>query len=202
MAPTQLNVDEAVPPIPGADLDPETRRWLLAYPNDPELVPLIASLRGGQENDDFILSDVGLLYLKPDTEDEPALLIPPDHGDIRKEIIQDAHLLLDEITGHPAHLDLEDISRELGQTFWWMNIEEDVKAYVDQCPGCKYDKGGVGGLAGLKPGMTPVPYTGVTGWTEEMKTRGGLDTAADGGIGQSAMAAEMAFAMRKAQEAE
>ena len=202
---TTLAVDamtgrETIPPLPGSDLDPETRRWLTAYPADPELVPLIASLRQKNgENDEFILSDQGLLYLRPDG-DEAALLVPPA-GDIRKEIIEDSHLAPDDESGHPIHLETDEIIDELAQTFWWMGMEDDVKKYVDGCAGCKYDKGGVGGIAGLKPGMTPVPFTGVTGWTAEMRTgAGGVTGGLKAGPGESAMAAEMAFAMRQAEE--
>ncbi|ORX33590.1 hypothetical protein BD324DRAFT_217041 [Kockovaella imperatae] len=63
-----------IPENPG-QMDDETRRWLAAYPSDPELVELIASLQSGQENDDFLLSDVGLVYLRPETEDQQALLM-------------------------------------------------------------------------------------------------------------------------------
>lgn len=48
----------------------------------------------------------------------------------------------------------------------------------------------------MKPGMTPVEYTGVE-WTGTAD----VDRARDKwGVGESAMAADMAVAMRKAQE--
>lgn len=180
---------QSIPPVPGAELDEETRRWLIAYPADEELVSLIADLRTGGENDDFILSDQGLLYVRPG-DDEPALLVPPK-GEIRAEILEDAHHEPDE-NGNSAHGDKREMMEILGETFWWMSMEEDVEAYIERCVGCAYDRGGVAGIAGLKAGMTPVPFTGITGWTAGM-TEGG-------GPGDSAMAAEMAFAMRKAEE--
>ena len=177
--------------MPGQELDEETRRWLVAYPSDPELVPLIAALRGGEDNDDFLLSEVGLVYLRPDAEDEAALLVPPA-GEIRRELIEDAHIPLppdkevnpDEL----EHRTVEDILAELNETFWWMTMEQDVVEYVKTCEECARRR------IELKPGMTAVDYTGVTVWTA-----GGKKTAKDK-VGESAMAAEMAFAMRKAEE--
>jgi len=170
-------------PAHDADLDPETRRWLVAYPTDPELVPLIGSMRQGRENDDFILSDVGLLYLRPDG-DEPALLVPPA-GTIRDELIADAHVDPGG-EGEGGHVSYEEMMTQLGGVFWWMTMESDVMAFVEGCKACEEVK--------LKPGMTPVPFTGVTGWASEL----GEKTAA--GPGESAMAADMAFAMRAAKE--
>lgn len=188
--PTLGTVHADAPPVPGANLDDETRRWLIAYPADEELVSLIADLRTGGQNDDFILSDDGLLYLRPEN-DEPALLVPP-RGEIRQELLEDAHHEPDE-HGNSGHCSAQDMLRDLNETFWWQGMEQDVESMIAQCAGCKYDKGGVAGVVGMKAGMTPVPYTGVTGWSE-------TKTAADGGLGASAMAAEMAFAMRQAEE--
>lgn len=194
-----------VPPLPGADLDEETRRWLTGYPQDPDLVNLIADLRAGKPNEDFLLSDIGLLYVAPQ-DDEPALLVPPK-GDIRKEIMEDAHHEPDS-SGNSEHHDLKTMIELLAETFWWETMKEDVKGYVDGCAGCKYDKGGVGGIAGMKAGMTPVPFTGVTGWTDEVRGGGGegMKTGVTGVTGgmtageDSVMAVEMAYAMRKAEE--
>jgi hypothetical protein len=44
----------------------------------------------------------------------------------------------------------------------------------------------------MKPGLTPLPFTG-------MRTDGAM-TALDTRAGESAMAADMAFAMRKAED--
>ena len=175
--PDTLASHGATEPLPGGDLDPETRRWLMAYPADPELVPLIGSLRQGKESDDFILSDVGLLYLRPEG-DEPALLVPPG-GAIREEIIIDAHV---QDGGHQGY---EVMMEQLGGVFWWMSMEAEVRMFCEGCEDCGEERE-------LKPGMTPVPFTGVTGWAD------GEETAR--GPGESAMAAEMAFAMRAAHE--
>ena len=191
-----IQLDGDVPPVPGTELDEETRWWLMAYPTDPELVPLIADLRAGKSNDDFILSDVGLLYLRPVADEtgaeSEALLVPPQ-GVIRREILEDIHNTVEE-DGRNAHYASGPMLEILSQTFWWHGMEEDVAAFIDGCAGCAFERGhGVEGIDGMKAGMTPVPFTGVTGWT------GGLETS----VGESAMAAEMAFAMRKAeQEAE
>jgi len=190
--PALQTIHSNAPLAPGAELDDETRRWLVAYPADEELVNLIADIRTGAQNDDFILSDEGLLYLRPEN-DEPALLVPP-RGEIRRELLEDAHHEPDE-NGNSAHCSAEAMIYSLNETFWWQGMEQDVEGFVSQCAGCKYDRGGVAGVNGLKAGMTPVPYTGVTGWTE----KGDAGSHASG-IGASAMAAEMAFAMRKAEE--
>jgi hypothetical protein len=116
---------------PGGELDNETRRWLVAYPTDPDLVPLIASLRKGEPNEDFILSDVGLLYIRPG-EDEPALLVPPK-GYIREELLQDAHEDVEEGQGHQSGAIMIEV---LGETFWWDTMEDDVKEYVAKCYQC------------------------------------------------------------------
>jgi hypothetical protein len=192
--------DTSAPPLPidPSELDPETIRWLAAYPSDEDLVPLIASLRSGRDNEDFVLSDVGLLYLKPEEgEDENALLVPP-HGVIRRELLEDAHLELleGEEGGGSAHWGPQTMLGKLEETFWWPDLDLDVEAFVSQCAVCV----GNGTREDervereLKPGMTPVPFTGVTGWT-------GMDTGVlQRGVGESAMAAEMAFAQRKAEE--
>lgn len=182
---TTIRPDTVAPPaalLPGADLDPETRRWLAAYPADPDLVPLIAGLRQGKENDDFILSDVGLLYLRPE-DDEPALLVPPA-GSIRHELLTDAHLQSETGSGHSGAGEMLD---QLGEVFWWMKMEVDVRAFCEGCVECKAK------VRELGPGMTSLPFTGVTGWAE-------MGEGKTAGPGESAMAAEMAFAMRRAEE--
>lgn len=127
--PDTFGPDAAIEAMPGADLDPETRRWLAAYPSDPELVSLIADLRQGKDNDDFILSEVGLLYLRPEG-DEPALLVPPA-GPIRNEIINDAH------DADDAHQGYEKMMEELGGVFWWMSMPADVRAFCEGCEECQ-----------------------------------------------------------------
>ncbi|RXK39138.1 hypothetical protein M231_03643 [Tremella mesenterica] len=199
---------ETAPPLPvplpvvEEELDPETKRWLDAYPSDPELVPLIESLREGQENDDFILSDVGLLYLRPSDpdSDEPALLVPP--AGVRTELLEDVHLAPDE-EGQSAHHLADEMLKILSETFWWVGMEEDVRAYIGKCGYCalredkEQEKDWMEGRSppALKPGMTPVEFTGVD-WTAN-----DTGVVADRwGVGESAMAADMAVAMRKAQE--
>ncbi|ORY25171.1 hypothetical protein BCR39DRAFT_561202 [Naematelia encephala] len=182
-------------PIPGSELDPETRRWLIAYPSDPELVPLLADLRSGKSNDDFLLSDVGLLYLRPEG-DEPALLVPPA-GIIRQEILEDIHL---GTSDDDAHVGVDEMIRRVEEVFWWMTVEEDCLAYVSKCAHCAKD-GELGTSLGIEEKskskseaqkQTALPFTGVTDWTDDL---GGHYTA-----GESTMAAEMAVAMRKAEE--
>ena len=193
LPPTAYGLDRntMIPPLPGSELDEETQRWLAAYPNDPELVPLIATLRAGQENDDFILSAVGLVYLRPEG-DESALLVPPS-GEIRRELLEDAHAPLPkngEVTDkdEAIHKSVQGMLAELSETFWWMALEEDAMDFVKTCEECARRK------IELKPGMTALAFTGVTGWTEEVGDKTGIDA-----VGESAMAAEMAFAMRKAE---
>jgi hypothetical protein len=178
-------------------------------------VPLIAFLRGGRENDDFVLSDVGLLYLKPEDAElgGNALLVPPC-GIIRQELIEDAHLEGAQSGGSESggsangHWAPGVMLRNMADTFWWPTMESDVEAAVDRCAICQRDGIPANALghaesvgaaqppaSEIKLGMTPVPFTGVTGWT-------GLQTGWEGkgGEGRSAMAAEMAVAMRKADE--
>lgn len=118
----------------------------------------------------------------------------PPRGQIRQELMDDAHHQLDD---HAAsrHCPADQMLKDLSETFWWREMDIDVEDYILQCAGCKYDKGGVAGVRGMKAGMTPVPFTGVTGWTGDMTAHGGVT-----GVAESAMAAEMAFAMRKAEE--
>ena len=109
-----------IPPQTGApnmaDMDEETIRWLAAYPADPDLVPLIERVKDANQKiaaglevpeDDFILSDVGLLYLRPDASgvgaEQDALLVPP-RGAIRDEILEDTHYaIIDEENEMAAH---------------------------------------------------------------------------------------------------
>lgn len=188
--------DPLAPPLPSmtaapaAPLDPETVRWLAAYPLDPDLVSLIADLRAGGESEDFVLSDVGLLYLRPETEEGDALLVPPA-GQIRGELLQDAHFEVLEggDEGGSAHWGPETMLAKMGETFWWPGIEEDCRELVEGCARCRGD----GQIRDVepKPGLTPLPFTG-------MKTDGAMTAMMT--HGESAMAADMAFAMRKAED--
>jgi hypothetical protein len=155
---------------------------LVEYPKDPELVPLITDLRAGGHNDDFLLSDVGLLYLRPDDQEPTgaALLVPPN-GVIRAEVLEDAHI--NEEGEHKAFLGM---TSQLGEVFWWVGMEEDIERQIKQCEGCSgVGRGGEKAETDFEEG-----YTGVTGWTgvdEDEKKEG-------------AMAADMAMAMRRAEE--
>nr|ODN86635.1 hypothetical protein L203_03882 [Cryptococcus depauperatus CBS 7841] len=185
--------DPDAPPLPKreVELDPETVRWLAAYPGDEELVSLISDLRMGRLNDDFLLSDVGLLYLRPISDDEQALLVPPQ-GVIRNELIEDAHMDVSVYgeqpeNGQAAHNEAEIMVETLGDTFWWNGLAKQCVEYVEQCKVCR-ERRRVEEIE-ERAGMTAVPWTGVTGWTHGTEV-----------VGESEMAAEMAFAMRKAQE--
>ena len=133
-------------PAPTPALDPETIRWLSAYPADPELVPLIASLKSGVANSDFVLSDTGLLYVKPEG-DEPALLVPPA-GPIRGELLEDAHFEIAE------HRDAGAMVEKVSETFWWPSVEDDAGRFVHRCGRCR-ERGDA------------EPLTGLTGWTRD-----------------------------------
>jgi len=166
---------------PPLEIDEETKRWLDEYPRDPELVPLITDLRSGGVNDDFILSDVGLLYLRPDDQDPngAALLVPPS-GVIRREVLEDAHV--DEGGKHLGYLAM---TAQLGEVFWWVGMEKDIELENSKCIVCQ--KGhGVGDQTARETGM----FTGVTGWT-------GVDEDENK---ENALAADMAIAMRRADE--
>lgn len=164
----------------GQELDEETRRWLMQYPQDPELVPLIASLRQGAQNDDFVLSDVGLLYLRPDETDPSATapLVPPS-GLIRRELLEDCHI--DE---QGVHAGYEAMLDELERVFWWVGMEDDIEEHVARCGLCR-QAGSVG--------------KGDTDGSRSMYTGTGTGTGTVDG-GESAIAADMAIAMRKAKE--
>lgn len=100
-----------------------------------------------------------------------------------------------------------------------MEMEEDIQALVAACPICTKEgpRTATGGekevlvqerkvrMSQLAPGMTPLPFTGVTGWTglgTGTANPNGKEGAQTGlvTIGESAMAAEIAFATRKAEE--
>ncbi|WRT63621.1 uncharacterized protein IL334_000544 [Kwoniella shivajii] len=131
------------------ELDEETVRWLSLYPQDMELVPLISGLRMGKRTNksDFLLSEVGLLYLRPDNgiPEQQALLVPPK-GVIRIELIQDAHFdahpdyppsLASEFQeGQIAHNRLEVMVDILSSTFWWNGMAIDCKEFVENCNTC------------------------------------------------------------------
>ncbi|TYJ54251.1 hypothetical protein B9479_005096 [Cryptococcus floricola] len=204
--------DPNAPPLPVAaqtprteELDPETVRWLAAYPSDEELVPLISDLRMGKLSDDFLLSEVGLLYLRPLVEGEEgqALLVPPK-GAIRQELVEDSHLdpspfgEENDAVGGVAHNGAEVMAVTLQQTFWWTSLPSDCYAHISKCPVCRQRQEEAEAMERRermeeKAGMTAVPWTGITGWTAR-------ETEAGGGVGESAMAVEMAYAMRKAEE--
>ncbi|KIR98174.1 hypothetical protein L804_04636 [Cryptococcus deuterogattii 2001/935-1] len=137
--------DADAPPLPPAEpLDPETIRWLSAYPTDPELTSLISSLRANKLNDDFLLSSVGLLYLRPEKDEEQALLVPPV-GVIRKELIEDAHLEPSPYSeqvpvGDLAHNNIEIMVVSLGDTFWWDGLARDCQECFEKCQVCKVRK--------------------------------------------------------------
>lgn len=184
------------------EIDDETARWLHGYPHDQELqgiMTCIAKAAEGAESDtEFVLSDVGLLYIRPDvgTEIEQDPLLVPPVGIIRQEILEDAHVIEDQYDGRLHHLPNNDTLREVAQTYWWPSLEHDVFNLVKSCSQC------TGGLDPFGDPTTHVEHerrqsgmytepTGVTGWT-------GLPTTRS--RGDSAMAAEMAVAIRKAQE--
>jgi len=166
---------------PPLEIDEETKRWLDEYPRDPELVPLITDLRGGGVNADFILSEVGLLYLRPDDQDPDgaALLVPPN-GVIRREVLEDAHI--DEGGKHLGHLAM---TAQLGEVFWWVGMENDIGLVISKCGVCQNGHGS-DQQAARETGM----FTGVTAWT-------GVD---EDEKKENALAADMAIAMRRADE--
>ena len=57
------------------------------------------------------------------------MLVPP-RGEIRQELIQDAHFETDE------HADGAEMLSSLQQTFWWSGIEADAEEFVSRCRGC------------------------------------------------------------------
>ncbi|WVW81693.1 hypothetical protein I302_103688 [Kwoniella bestiolae CBS 10118] len=136
----------------GGTLDEETLRWLNAYPLDAELTPLISDLRQGKYHPHFLLSDIGLLYLRPppdeNSETESALLVPPS-GVIRLELLQDAHLDryppdegvtpgggLEGKGEGEAHNGLEIMITSLNENFWWNGMEIDCKEFIENCQVC------------------------------------------------------------------
>jgi hypothetical protein len=175
----------------GIVFDDETMRWLEQYPQDPELVPLMTDLRAGGQNDDFILSDVGLLYLRPDEQDPSAaaLLVPPN-GVIRREVLQDAHIAEDG-----KHKQYQTMVNEMGEIFWWAGMQDDIELEIATCQVCAKNGNEGPGVQGLKvgdhgTGDSRSMYTGVTGWSKE-------DTAEER---EREMAAEMAIAIRRADD--
>ena len=189
-------------------MDEETQRWLNEYPKDPELVPLMTGLAQGVVNDEFVLSEVGLLYLRPDVSDPTgaALLVPPK-GLIRREILGDSHLNPDQGGRHRGY---EEMLDELEKVFWWVGMEGDIESHILHCPSCaqlqlqqpqdgqnqypnqqvQSERGEVGWKSEADSKST---YTGITGWTGDEPGRARDESEAD-------MAVEMAVAMRKANE--
>jgi len=181
-----------VAPLPAeVDVDEETMRWLVEYPRDPELVPLITDLRSGGHNDDFILSDVGLLYLRPDDQDPngAALLVPPN-GVIRREVLEDAHVMEDG--QHRGYLSMVS---QLGEVFWWVGMEDDIELEIGRCAACAQTQTThIKGQGPLQAGAGEVDdgksmFTGVTGWSVDEDEKK-----------ENALAADMAIAMRRANE--
>ncbi|WWC85716.1 uncharacterized protein L201_000582 [Kwoniella dendrophila CBS 6074] len=137
------------------ELDEETIRWLRLYPEDSELVLLISSLKRKKQqqqqqtpNHDFLLSDIGLLYLRPNSfilscsdnnnQEEHninALLIPPK-GIIREELLEDSHLNFDSESNNEKHNDLDTMINILLKSFWWNGLEIDCKEYIENCKIC------------------------------------------------------------------
>lgn len=129
-------------PIGAEALDEETMRWLAAYPQDASLMPLINRLRDGEDDSEFVLSDVGLLYLRP-SADETALLVPP-RGRIREELLEDAHLgetpSAEQHRGEATHCGPSRMFESLSETFWWQGMKSDVEKYVRHCGVCSGEK--------------------------------------------------------------
>lgn len=118
-------------------------------------------------------------------------MVPP-MGVIRKELIEDAHLdpspYVEQVsTGELAHNSIEVMVATLGDTFWWNGLARDCQEYAEKCRVCNERKRKKEIEA--QAGMTAVPWTGITGWTQGMTA-----------VGESEMAAEMAMAMKKAAE--
>ena len=186
------------PGAPGAVVDEETQRWLSEYPHDPELVPLMNGLAQGVPNDEFVLSEVGLLYLRPDESDPTgaALLVPPN-GLIRREILSESHI---DIDAQGRHRGYDQMLNELEKVFWWVGMEQDIESHLAQCPlghqtqpQHHQSERGVVGWKSDNDGSKST-YTGITGWTGDDSQE--VDDDDDNGN----MAVEMAVAMRKANE--
>lgn len=189
----------------GGVVDEETQRWLSEYPHDPELVPLMNGLAQGVADDEFVLSEVGLLYFRPDESDPTgaALLVPPN-GLIRLEILGDSHIDIDaQAQGRHRHRDYEEMLNELENVFWWVGMEQDIESHLAQCQLCHQAQAepqpqqhqSERGIVGWKSDNdgSKSTYTGITGWTGEDTQE--VDDDDDGN-----MAVEMAVAMRKANE--
>lgn len=95
------------------------------------------------QNDNFILSDVGLLYLRPEADgagqgqgEGVALLVPPKG--VREGLLEDAHL--DDATatviGGSGHVSPEGMLSSLRGVFWWIGMEDDVRGFVGRCCLC------------------------------------------------------------------
>ena len=100
-----------------------------AYDKDPESIDIRNRIRNGSQ--DFQLSDNLILHVSNDTR---RIYVPPD-PQLRHALLREHH-----DTAIAGHLGMDKTADYLGRTFYWPNLQKDVRDYVTSCPSCIANK--------------------------------------------------------------
>ncbi|GBG59672.1 hypothetical protein CBR_g49937 [Chara braunii] len=111
--------------------DNVTRSLGEAYKEDPITMNIINKLRAKDEatTDEFVMVD-GLLFLE---KAGLKRLVVPSREDLRSLFLGECHAAM-------GHFDYKKTSANLVQRFWWPNMLDDVKKYVETFQVCQRDK--------------------------------------------------------------
>jgi transposase InsO family protein len=105
---------------------PLHERIAIAQPNDKEVQKIKQKLEeGGPKYDCFRKDDKGVVWFGQ------RLVVPQDQ-DLRKEILDEAHL--SKFTIHPG---TTKMYRDLRENFWWSNMKGEIAEYVSSCDTCQ-----------------------------------------------------------------
>jgi len=118
---------------------------------DPELKMRVLALQEIGERP-FVSTDhyklrEGVLYRRNPRKGKPWLLVVPSI--LRKDLIFECH-----DTPMGGHYGVEKTLARLKESYYWINMEKSVKAYVGSCPFCQNYKARVGWKAGK---LRPIP---------------------------------------------
>ncbi|GBG80905.1 hypothetical protein CBR_g31461 [Chara braunii] len=145
-----------------------TRSMEEAYREDPITMDIINKLRVKDKatTDEFVMVD-GLLFLEKAGFKR---LVVPSKEDLR-------NLFLGECHAATGHFDYKKTSANLEQRFWWPNMLDDAKKYVQTCQVCQRDKPWTRAPLGL---LKPLPIPAGPGQSISMDFMDTLVTSKNG----------------------
>ncbi|GBG68112.1 hypothetical protein CBR_g2663 [Chara braunii] len=145
-----------------------TRSMGEAYKEDPITMDIINKLSAKDKatTDEFVMVD-GLLFLE---KAGLKRLVVPSEEDLRSLFLGECH----DATGH---FDYKKTSANLVQQFWWPNMLDDAKKYVQTCQVCQRDKPRTQAPLGL---LKPLPIPAGSGHSISMDFMDTLVTSKNG----------------------